>query len=77
MKNIDRAWWSAEPGQHPDGRAGRAVAEATREYLGYWKGRKIISLAGGGKYGGHAIVAARYLHDWGASVKTACAAKGS
>ncbi len=69
MKNIDRACVErGTPVSTLMDRAGRAVAEATRDYLGSLEGRKIISLAGGGNNGGDAIVAARYLHDWGASV---------
>lgn len=69
MRQIDRACIErGTPGSTLMDRAGRAVAEATRNYLGSLEGRKIISLAGGGNNGGDAIVAARYLHDWGAAV---------
>ena len=48
--------------------AGRAVAEAVRHILGHVSGKKIVVLAGPGNNGGDGLVAARYLHDWGAGV---------
>ena len=69
MKKIDRTCIErGTPVSTLMDRAGKAVAEVTRAYLGSIEGRKIISLAGGGNNGGDAIVAARYLHDWGAAV---------
>ena len=46
--------------------AGRGVAEQVRALLGTVKGRRIVVLAGPGNNGGDGLVAARYLHDWGA-----------
>jgi hydroxyethylthiazole kinase-like uncharacterized protein yjeF len=46
--------------------AGRAVAEATRDYLGEIKKQSILCLIGGGNNGGDGLVAARYLKEWGA-----------
>jgi hydroxyethylthiazole kinase-like uncharacterized protein yjeF len=48
--------------------AGKAVAEATREYLGNIKKQNILCLVGGGNNGGDGLVAARYLDGWGAKV---------
>jgi hydroxyethylthiazole kinase-like uncharacterized protein yjeF len=48
--------------------AGKAVAEATRDYLGTLKQRQILCLIGGGNNGGDGLVAARYLYGWGAKV---------
>ena len=48
--------------------AGRAVAEATREYIGDIKRQQILCLAGAGNNGGDGLVAARYLAEWGAKV---------
>ncbi|MBI4285336.1 MAG: NAD(P)H-hydrate dehydratase [Chloroflexi bacterium] len=48
--------------------AGRAVAEKTRQFLGTLNGQHILVLVGPGNNGGDGLVAARYLHDWGASV---------
>ncbi|MGD0115751.1 MAG: NAD(P)H-hydrate dehydratase [Dehalococcoidia bacterium] len=49
--------------------AGRGVAEQVRALLGTVKGRRIVVLAGPGNNGGDGLVAARYLHDWGAEVR--------
>ena len=49
-------------------RAGRALAEETKKFLGSAAGRRIVVLAGPGNNGGDGLVAARYLHDWGACV---------
>ncbi len=48
--------------------AGRAVAEKTRAFVDYIAGRLVLVLAGPGNNGGDALVAARYLHEWGADV---------
>ncbi|UCG54535.1 MAG: NAD(P)H-hydrate dehydratase [Dehalococcoidia bacterium] len=48
--------------------AGRAVAEQTRRILGNIESKHIILLIGPGNNGGDGLVAARYLHDWGAKV---------
>ncbi len=48
--------------------AGKAVAEATQDYLGEIKKQNIICLIGGGNNGGDGLVAARYLKGWGAKV---------
>jgi len=49
-------------------KAGKAVAEATREHLGDIKKQNIVCLIGGGNNGGDGLVAARYLKGWGAKV---------
>jgi hydroxyethylthiazole kinase-like uncharacterized protein yjeF len=48
--------------------AGKAVAEATRDYLGDIKKQNIVCLIGGGNNGGDGLVAARYLKGRGAKV---------
>ena len=48
--------------------AGKAVAEEVRRILGTIDRQRIIILIGPGNNGGDGLVAARYLHDWGASV---------
>jgi NAD(P)H-hydrate epimerase len=48
--------------------AGKAVAEAARDYLGDIKKQQILCLIGAGNNGGDALVAARYLAGWGAKV---------
>jgi NAD(P)H-hydrate epimerase len=48
--------------------AGRVVAEETREFIDFIAGKSIVALAGPGNNGGDALVAARYLHEWGADV---------
>jgi NAD(P)H-hydrate epimerase len=48
--------------------AGRAVAVETRSFIDYIAGRMVLILAGPGNNGGDALVAARYLHEWGADV---------
>lgn len=48
--------------------AGRAVAEAIRDFVDYIAGKRVLVLVGTGNNGGDALVAARYLHEWGAEV---------
>ncbi|MFC2013120.1 NAD(P)H-hydrate dehydratase [Chloroflexota bacterium] len=48
--------------------AGRAVAEEVGRILGTADGKKIVLLVGPGNNGGDGLVAARYLHEWGAKV---------
>ena len=69
MREIDRK--AAEMGISPASlmeNAGRAVAEATRDFVDYIVGKRVLVLAGAGNNGGDALVAARYLHEWGAEV---------
>jgi NAD(P)H-hydrate epimerase len=48
--------------------AGKAVAEETRKSLGAVDKQHILCLVGAGNNGGDGLVAARYLHEWGAKV---------
>ncbi|MFC1847373.1 NAD(P)H-hydrate dehydratase [Chloroflexota bacterium] len=48
--------------------AGKAVAEEVRRILGSIENQRILILIGPGNNGGDGLVAARYLHDWGAKV---------
>jgi len=48
--------------------AGRAVAEEVKRILGAINQQSILVLIGPGNNGGDGLVAARYLHDWGAKV---------
>ncbi|MFC2014471.1 NAD(P)H-hydrate dehydratase [Chloroflexota bacterium] len=48
--------------------AGKAVAEETGRILGSAERQHILILIGPGNNGGDGLVAARYLHDWGAQV---------
>ncbi len=48
--------------------AGKAVAGETRTYLGSLNAQHILCLVGAGNNGGDSLVAARYLHEWGAGV---------
>ncbi len=51
--------------------AGRAVAEEVKRILGDVDRQRIVVLVGPGNNGGDGLVAARYLHNWGARV-TVC-----
>ncbi len=69
MREIDRR--AAASGIATDvlmENAGRAVAEAIRSFIDYVAGKTILALAGPGNNGGDALVAARWLHEWGANV---------
>ncbi len=69
MRTIDRR--AAETGIATSflmENAGRAVAEETRGFVDYIAGRIVLVMAGPGNNGGDALVAARYLHEWGADV---------
>ncbi|MFC2011422.1 NAD(P)H-hydrate epimerase [Chloroflexota bacterium] len=48
--------------------AGKAVAEEVRRILGSIDQQNILIMIGPGNNGGDGLVAARYLHDWGAKV---------
>jgi hydroxyethylthiazole kinase-like uncharacterized protein yjeF len=48
--------------------AGKAVAEEVRRILGTADQQNVLVLIGPGNNGGDGLVAARYLHDWGAKV---------
>jgi len=48
--------------------AGKAVAETAKGILGAIEKQNILVLIGPGNNGGDGLVAARYLHDWGAKV---------
>jgi len=48
--------------------AGRAVAEEVKKILGTVDQKHVLLLIGPGNNGGDGLVAARYLHDWGARV---------
>ncbi len=48
--------------------AGKAVAEETRTFLRDLEAQSILCLVGAGNNGGDGLVAARYLHEWGARV---------
>jgi len=48
--------------------AGKAVAEEVKKILGTFDRQRILILIGPGNNGGDGLVAARYLHDWGAKV---------
>jgi NAD(P)H-hydrate epimerase len=69
MREIDRR--AAASGIATDAlmeNAGRGVAEAIRSFIDYVAGKTILALAGPGNNGGDALVAARWLHEWGANV---------
>jgi hydroxyethylthiazole kinase-like uncharacterized protein yjeF len=48
--------------------AGKAVAEEMGRILGAVNEQNVLTLIGPGNNGGDGLVAARYLHDWGAKV---------
>ncbi len=69
MREIDRACArQGIPASTLMENAGRAVAEETRRLLGRLDGRQVLCLVGAGNNGGDGLVAARYLHEWGALV---------
>jgi hydroxyethylthiazole kinase-like uncharacterized protein yjeF len=49
-------------------KAGLAVAQSARKFLGDVRGVPILALVGPGNNGGDGLVAARHLSDWGAEV---------
>jgi ADP-dependent NAD(P)H-hydrate dehydratase / NAD(P)H-hydrate epimerase len=49
--------------------AGKAAAEEIRNLTGDIRKQKIVVAVGPGNNGGDGLVAARYLHEWGAEVK--------
>ena len=68
---IDLEQRSADVGAPPDflmENAGLAVANSAQDLLGDVKDRSVLILVGPGNNGGDGLVAARYLHDWGARV---------
>jgi hydroxyethylthiazole kinase-like uncharacterized protein yjeF len=70
MRRIDQL--SAEAGVGTDvlmENAGLAVAQESWMALGTLEERRIVVLAGPGNNGGDGLVAARYLHEWGAGVQ--------
>ena len=70
MRRIDQL--SAEAGVGTDvlmENAGLAVAQESWMALGTLEERRIVVLAGPGNNGGDGLVAARYLHEWGAAVQ--------
>src|SRR3989344_5357169 len=48
--------------------SGRNIAEFSRKRLGNVEDKKIVVLCGKGNNGGDGMVAARFLHNWGADV---------
>ena len=48
--------------------AGLAIAQEVKGWLGSIEHRRILVLVGPGNNGGDGLVAARHLHDWGATV---------
>jgi len=48
--------------------AGNAVAAQVKQVLYSAVGKRVLVLVGPGNNGGDGLVAARYLHDWGAKV---------
>jgi len=70
MRSIDQL--SAEAGVGTDvlmENAGLAVAQESWMALGTLEERRILVLAGPGNNGGDGLVAARYLHEWGATAQ--------
>ncbi len=57
--------------------AGRSLAEQARRMLGSVSGRRIVVLCGAGNNGGGGMVAARHLHNWGATVRVILVAESS
>lgn len=70
MRRIDQL--SAEASVGTDvlmENAGLAVAQESWMALGTLQERRVVVLAGSGNNGGDGLVAARYLHQWGATVQ--------
>lgn len=55
--------------------AGLATAQKVKEWLGNTTLQKMLILIGPGNNGGDGLVAARHLHDWGATVHVCLCAK--
>jgi hydroxyethylthiazole kinase-like uncharacterized protein yjeF len=69
MRQIDQACEKAGlPNSVLMENAGKTVAEEVRRILGNIDRQHIVVLIGPGNNGGDGLVAARYLHDWGAKV---------
>jgi NAD(P)H-hydrate epimerase len=69
MRQIDRECIRrGTPGHVLMENAGRAVAEEVRRTLEPIEPKQFLVLVGPGNNGGDGLVAARYLHDWGAQV---------
>jgi len=69
MRQIDRECIRrGTPGYVLMENAGRAVAGEARRILEPLESKQFLVLAGPGNNGGDGLVAARYLHDWGAQV---------
>ena len=76
MKEIDRrAQQAGAPVRELMENAGRAVFEQARRILKVPEGRRIAVVCGKGNNGGDGLVAARYLHNWGAEVSILLAAR--
>ena len=48
--------------------AGLRFADCVRQHMGGAAGSRVVVLVGPGNNGGDGLVAARHLHEWGASV---------
>ena len=69
MRQIDRECIRrGTPGHVLMENAGRAVAEEARRIMEPVEPKQFLVLVGPGNNGGDGLVAARYLHDWGAQV---------
>jgi len=69
MRKIDRECATAGlPSSVLMENAGKAVAGEVRRIMGDIESQRVLVLAGPGNNGGDGMVAARYLHDWGAEV---------
>jgi hydroxyethylthiazole kinase-like uncharacterized protein yjeF len=69
MRRIDRECIeSGLPASVLMENAGKAVAVEVRRIMGDIGSKRVLVLSGPGNNGGDGLVAARYLHDWGAEV---------